>query len=83
MEEDNKPEEAQKPPTLDELVAMPLSEAEARVQLANLDIQLAQCNQDKAEIDRRISDIMAVRAVVLRRVLNPQPQPEAPDDDNG
>ena len=81
--EENKPEETQKPPTLDELVAMPLSEAEARVQLANLDIQLAQCNQDKAEIDRRISDIMAVRAVVLRRVLNPQPQSEAPDDANG
>lgn len=80
---DKKPEEAQKPPTLDELVAMPLSEAEARVQLANLDIQLAQCNQEKAEIDRRVTDIMAVRAVVLRRVLNPQPRPEASDDANG
>lgn len=80
---ENKPEEAQKPPTLDELVAMPLSEAEARVQLANLDIQAAQCNQEKAEIDRRLADITAVRAVVLRRVLNPQPQPEPSDDANG
>lgn len=72
-------------PTLDELVAMPLTEAEARVQLANLDIQLAQCQQRRAEVDRDIADIAAIRAVVLRRVLNPaqQAEKEAPADGSG
>lgn len=67
------------PPTLDELIAMPLTEPEARIQLANLDIQLAQCQQRRAEVDREIADITTIRAVVLRRVLNPRPAEEKPD----
>lgn len=73
--------EEQKAPTLEELIAMPLTEAEARVQLANLDIQLAQCNQEKAAADARIADIMAIRAVVLRRILNPEKEEVQPDGD--
>lgn len=73
--------EEQKAPSLEELIAMPLTEAEARVQLANLDIQLAQCNQEKAAADARIADIMAIRAVVLRRILNPREVEAQPDGD--
>jgi hypothetical protein len=81
MEEADK-DTQERAPTFDELVAMPLTEAEARVQLANLDIQLAQCQQRRAEVDRDIADITTVRAVVLRRVLNPQPVKE-PSDGSG
>lgn len=68
-------------PTFDELIAMPLTEAEARIQLANLDIQLAQCQQRRADLDREVADITAIRAVVMRRVLNPRP--EATHDGSG
>lgn len=71
----------QKAPSFEELISTPLNEADARVQLANLDIQLAQCNQEKAAADARIADIMAIRAVVLRRVLNPS-SPEGMPDGN-
>ena len=79
MEDTSKDTQEQRAPTLDELVAMPLTEAEARIQLANLDIQLAQCQQRRTEIDREVADIAAIRAVVLRRALNPQPAEERPD----
>ena len=69
----------QKAPSFEELISTPLNEADARVQLANLDIQLAQCQQRRAEVDREIADITTVRAVVLRRVLNPKPAEEKPD----
>lgn len=80
-EENNaqQPDPGRRPPTLDELIAMPLTEPEARIQLANLDIQLAQCQQRRAEVDREIADITTIRAVVLRRVLNPRPAEEKPD----
>lgn len=77
-EENN--EEQRQPPSLEELVAMPITEREARVQLAELDIQLAQCVQQKAAVDARIADIQAVRAVVYRRTLNPQPEGAADGD---
>ena len=45
-----------------------------------LDIQLAQCVQQKAAVDARLADIQAVRAVVYRRTLNPQPAGAADGD---
>lgn len=60
----------QKPMSIEELVLMPLSEDEARVQLADLDIQVAQCRQRMADLDRKMAAIAEIRAIIMRRVLN-------------
>lgn len=68
-------------PSFEELVAMPIAEQEARVQLAELDIQLAQCEQQKAAVNARMADIQAIRAIVYRRLLNGTPTEQAADGD--
>lgn len=70
MEETSKNEEQRKSPTFDELIAMRVSEEDARRKLAEIDIQLAQCQKDRAMIDQRAADIMWVRSVILRQALN-------------
>lgn len=79
MPEENKTEQTPAP-TYEELINMPLSEVDARKQLAEIEIQLAQCNKEKAAIDQRIADIVWVRQVMLRQVLN---RPEETKDGSG
>lgn len=68
----------QKSPTFEELIAMPISQADAQKRLAEIDIQIAQCHKERAEIEQRIANIAWVRQVILRQVLNPMPEaPEA------
>lgn len=67
-------------PTLEEIINTPLTEAEARVQLADIDIQLAECQRQVAAAEARRMDLTWMRAVILRRVLNPA---EAPADGSG
>jgi hypothetical protein len=69
MPEENKTEQTPAP-TYEELINMPLPEEDARKQLAEIEIQLAQCNKEKAAIDQRIADIVWVRQVILRQALN-------------
>lgn len=77
---ENAEEKPKAPPTLEEIIAMPLTEAEARVQLANLDIQLAQLDKERTDVQSRMADVAVIRAIILRRTLNPQ---EAPADGSG
>ena len=79
-EEQEKTDERAPAPTYEELINMPLSEVDARKQLAEIEIQLAQCNKEKAAIDQRIADIVWVRQVILRQVLN---RPEETEDGSG
>lgn len=79
MPEENKTEQTPAP-TYEELINMPLSEEDARKQLAEIEIQLAQCNKEKAAIDQRIADIVWIRQVILRQVLN---RPEEAKDGSG
>lgn len=79
MPEENKTEQTPAP-TYEELINMPLPEEDARKQLAEIEIQLAQCNKEKAAIDQRIADIVWVRQVILRQVLN---RPEETKDGSG
>lgn len=65
------PGDGDKAPTFEELVATPISEADARIRLADCDIQLAQCQRDRAAIDQRVANLTWVRTVILRQVLNP------------
>lgn len=57
-------------PTFEELLATPMGEDEARIRLAECDIQLAQCQKERASVDQRIADIAWVRTIILRQVLN-------------
>lgn len=80
---EGKPTQSQ--PTLEEIVNTPLPEDEARLQLADLDIQLAECQREVAAAEARRMDLMWMRAVVLRRTLNPtakKPEP-GPTDGSG
>ena len=67
-----------KAPTYEELIAMPIAEADARKRLAEIDIQIAQCQKERAVIDQRIADIAWVRQVILRQVLNGEPAKTEP-----
>lgn len=64
-------------PSFEELMATPISEEEARIRLAECDIQLAQCQKERAMIEQRIADITWVRTVILRQVLNKPQEAEA------
>ena len=70
---ENAEKRSKAPPALEEVIAMPMTEAEARVQLAQLD-------QERIDAQRRMADVAVVRAIILRRTLNPQ---EAPSDGSG
>lgn len=61
-------------PSFEEIIGAPMTEEEARVQLADAEIRIAQCIAAKASIDKEIADIQTVRAIVMRRILNPQKQ---------
>ena len=62
--------------TFEELIATPLSEEEARIRLAECDIQFAQCQKERAVIAQREADLTWVRSVIMRQVLN-RPSAEA------
>lgn len=78
---EGKPTQSQ--PTLEEIVNTPLPEDEARLQLADLDIQLAECQREVAAAEARRTDLMWMRAVVLRRTLNPTAKKLEPGSTDG
>lgn len=73
MPKETEQKEQNKTPTFEELISTPIAEADARVRLADLNIQLAQCQKERASIDQRIADIEWVRQIILRQALNPMP----------
>lgn len=75
-------EDANRAPTFEKLIAMPMSPEGARVRLAECDIQLAQCQKDRAMVEQRVADITWVRAVILRQVLNAPRGGESEGDGN-
>lgn len=70
-------------PTLADILAEPLDEAEARKLLADVDVQLAQLHaiqiQKNLELDQINAQIAAAqfdKSIIYRRVLNTAPQSE-------